>query len=73
MTAWRAAWLARGHASLPAITTFIGSDTNALRRHLLVFTVSTGVEDEHTTEERIALAPLAEIVRATLAFLERYP
>jgi tripeptide aminopeptidase len=73
LTAWRAAWLARGHASLPTITTFIGSDTNALRQHLRVFTISTGVEDEHTTEERIALAPLAEIVRATVALLEQYP
>src|SRR5262249_38319640 len=37
------------------MTTFIGSDASAFRRHARVFTVSTGAMDEHTTEEWIAL------------------
>lgn len=69
--AWQTAWEARGHP-FTTITTFIGSDANALRRHLRVFTVSTGVEREHTTEESIALAPLAELIEATVALLSVY-
>ena len=68
LTAWRAVWTARGHA-FETITSFIGSDANALRKRLLVLTVSTGVEGEHTTEESIALAPLAELVEATVSLL----
>jgi tripeptide aminopeptidase len=69
--AWHAAWQARGHPR-DTLTTFIGSDANALRQHLRVFVVSTGVENEHTLEESIALAPLAELVEATLALLSEY-
>jgi tripeptide aminopeptidase len=68
---WRTAWEARGHP-FAAVTTFIGSDANALRRHMRVFTVSTGVESEHTVEESIALAPLDELVEATIALLADY-
>ncbi len=71
LRAWRTSWAARGHACAP-LATFIGSDANALRRHLRVFTVSTGVEDEHTVGESIALAPLAELVEATVALLTTY-
>jgi tripeptide aminopeptidase len=67
LLAWRAAWRSCDLPDAQSITSFIGSDTNALRQRLRVFTVSTGVEDEHTTRESIALAPLADLVRATLA------
>jgi tripeptide aminopeptidase len=69
--AWRAAWEARS-APTPAITTFIGSDANALRRALEVVTVSTGVVDEHTSAESIALAPLADLTETTVDLLARY-
>jgi tripeptide aminopeptidase len=72
LAAWRAARAAGGWPC-EALTTFIGSDANALRRRgLRVFTVSTGVEDEHTPDESIALAPLAEVVATTLDLLDRY-
>jgi tripeptide aminopeptidase len=71
LLAWRAAWQSRGYAEARAITSFIGSDTNALRQRLRVFTVSTGVEHEHTIRESIALAPLHDLVLATRALLER--
>jgi tripeptide aminopeptidase len=71
LLAWRTAWQSRGDAEARAITSFIGSDTNALRQRLRVFTVSTGVEHEHTTRESIALAPLYDLMLATLALLER--
>jgi tripeptide aminopeptidase len=71
LRAWRRAWEARGHA-FATLTTFIASDANALRRHSRVFVVSTGVEDEHTVTESIALAPLAELVETTLGLLADY-
>lgn len=69
--AWRAAWEAHGDPT-PAITTFIGSDANALRRALAVVTVSTGVVDEHTSAESIALAPLADMIEAATDLLASY-
>ena len=54
------------------MTTFIGSDASALRPHTRVFTVSTGAMDEHTSEEWIALAPLAGLVETTVALLSAY-
>lgn len=69
--AWRAAWEERGHP-FSTLTTFVGSDTNALRHCLRVFTVSTGVEDEHTVDESIELAPLSELIEATTSLLGRY-
>ncbi|HEY7779492.1 MAG TPA: M20/M25/M40 family metallo-hydrolase [Ktedonobacterales bacterium] len=71
LAAWRTAWEARGHPFDP-IATFIGSDAHALRRSIRALTVSTGVEDEHTTAESIPLAPLGEIAAATLALLAEY-
>lgn len=68
LAAWRDAWTARGHA-FETITSFIGSDANALRKRLCALTISTGVEGEHTTEESIALAPLAELVEAAVALV----
>ena len=54
------------------MTTFIGSDASALRAHTRVFTVSTGAMDEHTAEEWIAVAPLANLVEAAVALLSVY-
>jgi tripeptide aminopeptidase len=54
------------------MTTFIGSDASALRPLTRVFTVSTGAMDEHTADEWIALAPLAELTETALALLSTY-
>lgn len=54
------------------MTTFIGSDASALRGHARVFTVSTGAMDEHTAQEWIALAPLADLTETTIALLSTY-
>ncbi|HEY1389570.1 MAG TPA: M20/M25/M40 family metallo-hydrolase [Ktedonobacterales bacterium] len=54
------------------MTTFIGSDASALRAHTRVFTVSTGAMDEHTTEEWIAVAPLAAVIETAVALLSAY-
>ncbi len=70
LQAWRAAVEARG-GEYRTMTTFIGSDSSALRAHLPVFTVSTGVMEEHTTQEWVPLAPLAELVETTVALLAR--
>jgi tripeptide aminopeptidase len=72
LAAYLAAWAARGHTP-ETITTFIGSDASALRTHTRVFTVSTGAMNEHTPEEWIALAPLAELVEATVAVVTPLP
>lgn len=71
LLAWEAAVTSRGEP-FHTITTFIGSDASALRPHTRVFTVSTGAMDEHTSEEWIALAPLAGLVETTIALLEAY-
>ena len=54
------------------MTTFIGSDASALRAHTRVFTVSTGAMDEHTSDEWIAIAPLAAVIRTAVALLSAY-
>jgi tripeptide aminopeptidase len=68
LLAWRAAVEARG-ATYRTMTTFIGSDASALRSHTRVFTISTGVMDEHTVDEWVPLAPLGELVETTVALL----
>ncbi|MFI5276176.1 MAG: M20/M25/M40 family metallo-hydrolase [Ktedonobacterales bacterium] len=70
LLAWRAAVEARGEP-FRTMTTFIGSDASALRAHARVFTVSTGVMDEHTVDEWVPLAPLAELVETAVALLGR--
>jgi tripeptide aminopeptidase len=50
--------------------TFIGSDTSAFRPRISAFTISTGVANEHSTEEYVALAPLEQLVEDTLNLLE---
>jgi tripeptide aminopeptidase len=54
------------------MTTFIGSDTSALRPATRVFTVSTGAMEEHTTSEWIATQPLVEIAETALTLLSSY-
>ena len=50
--------------------TFIGSDTSGFRPKIKAFTLSTGVMNEHSTEEYVALAPLEQIVQDTLQVLK---
>ena len=68
LLAWRAAVEARGGV-YRTMTTFIGSDASALRRHIRAVTISTGAMNEHTAEEYIALAPLAELVETAVDLL----
>ena len=68
LLAWRAAVAARG-GTFRTLTTFIGSDASALRRHIRAVTISTGAMNEHTAEEYIALAPLAELVETAVDLL----
>jgi tripeptide aminopeptidase len=66
------ATLRRRGETLRTMTTFIGSDASALRPHTRVFTLSTGAMDEHTSDEWIALAPLATVARDVVALLQTF-
>ncbi len=68
LLAWQAAVEARG-ATFRTMTTFIGSDASALRRHIRAVTISTGAMDEHTAEEYIVIEPLAELVETAVDLL----
>jgi tripeptide aminopeptidase len=59
-------------AELRMQPTFIGSDTSGLRRTLRALTISTGVCNEHTTEEYVALAPLEQLVTDTIQVLAQW-
>lgn len=52
--------------------TFIASDTNALRgeRGLHVFTVSTGVLNEHSSEETVKLSDMELLTKDLVSLLE---
>lgn len=52
--------------------TFIGSDASAFRPRVKAFTISTGVVNEHSTEEYVPLAPLGVVVEDVLAVLKLY-
>ncbi len=52
--------------------TFIGSDTSSFRPTMRVFTLSTGVVNEHSFEEYVALAPLEQIVQDMLQVLQQW-
>ena len=52
--------------------TFIGSDTGGFRPGIKAFTISTGVINEHTKDESVALAPLEQIVVDTLHLLHQW-
>ncbi len=69
--ALRQAWEAQGQP-YTTMATFVGSDANALRDRLRIFTVSTGATDEHTLAEHIALAPLVDLIEATVAVAQHY-
>jgi tripeptide aminopeptidase len=68
LTTYRRVLNQRG-AELRIQPTFIGSDTSGLRRTLRAFALSTGVANEHTASEYVALAPLEQIVQDTLQVL----
>ena len=51
--------------------TFIGSDASALRPRVKVFTISTGVVNEHSSAEYVPLAPLGVIVEDMLMLLQQ--
>ena len=61
--------LAQRGVSMQMQPTFIGSDTSAFRPRISAFTISTGVVNEHSTEEYVALAPLEQVVEDTLKLL----
>ena len=56
-------------AELRLQPTFIGSDTSGFRPAIQAFTLSTGVVNEHSTEEYVPLAPLEQVVQDTLGVL----
>jgi tripeptide aminopeptidase len=58
-------------AKLRLQPTFIGSDTSGFRPTISAFTLSTGVVNEHSTEEYVLLAPLEQVVQDTLGVLGR--
>lgn len=49
--------------------TFIGSDTSGFRPTIRAFTISTGVVNEHSIEECVAIDPLEQLVIDTLRVL----
>jgi tripeptide aminopeptidase len=61
--------LARRAANLQLKPTFIGSDTSGFRPEIKAFTLSTGVVNEHSVDEYVALAPLEQVVLDTLKIL----
>lgn len=62
--------LAQRGTELQMRPTFIGSDTSAFRPRVKAFTLSTGVVNEHSTEEYVPLKPLELIVQDTLMILQ---
>ncbi len=68
LNVYRAVLAQRGE---PLITrpTFIGSDASGFRPGVRVFTVSTGVVNEHSFDEYVPLAPLEQVVEDTLQVL----
>jgi tripeptide aminopeptidase len=61
--------LAQRGAALELRPTFIGSDASGFRSSMRVFTVSTGVVNEHSVEEYVALEPLEQLVEDALRVL----
>jgi len=55
--------------SLQMKPTFIGSDTSGFRPTIRAITISTGVANEHSTEEYVAVDPLEQLVIDTLRIL----
>ncbi len=69
LTAYREVLAQRG-AQLEMRPTFIGSDASSFRPEVKAFTMSTGIVNEHSTEEYVPLAPLGQVVKDTLQMLE---
>ncbi len=61
--------LVKRGATLQMKPTFIGSDTSGFRPEIKAFTLSTGVVNEHSVNEYVALAPLEQVVEDTLEVL----
>jgi tripeptide aminopeptidase len=62
--------LAQRGAPLRLQPTFIGSDTSGFRPTIQAFTLSTGVVNEHSSEEYVPLAPLEQVVEDTLQVVQ---
>jgi len=58
--------LAQRNVQLQMRPTFIGSDASSFRPRVKAFTISTGVMNEHSSEEYVALEPLEQLVDDTL-------
>lgn len=71
LQAYREALEHRG-AVLQMRPTFIGSDTSGFRPAVRAFTISTGVVNEHSVDEFVALDPLEQLVTDTLQVLARW-
>jgi tripeptide aminopeptidase len=65
---YRAVLKQRG-AEVQMRPTFIGSDASSFRPRIKAFTISTGVVNEHSSEEYVPLAPLGQVVEDTLQML----
>ncbi len=68
---YREALASRGE-QLRLRPTFIGSDASAFRPRVKMFTISTGVMHEHSTEEYVPLEPLGMVVEDVLLVLKLY-
>lgn len=68
VTVYQAALAQRG-ADLEMRPSFVISDTSKFRSNIRAITVSTGVVNEHTVEEHVALAPLEQLVTDMLYVL----
>ncbi|BCL83496.1 M20/M25/M40 family metallo-hydrolase [Ktedonobacteria bacterium brp13] len=64
--------LSQRGATLQMQPTYIGSDTTGLLPTIHALMVSTGVVDEHTVREHVALAPLEQLVIDTLHVLHQW-
>jgi tripeptide aminopeptidase len=62
--------LTRRGAQLGLRPTFVASDASAFRPRVNVFTLSTGVVNEHSAEEYLPLEPLGVIVEDVLQLLK---
>ncbi len=61
--------LAERGATLQMRPTFIGSDTSGFRPTVRAITISTGVVNEHSVQEYVALDPLEQLIMDTLQVL----
>ena len=66
---YRSVLAARGEP-LRLSPTFIGSDASGFRPAVKAFTISTGVINEHSVDECVAIEPLEQLVQDTLRLLE---